>query len=141
MKYINPKVNPSGAFPPVQSTPAPGLLAISDALALQVMQARGFVELNVDDGQVQAVSVLQEKLDRWLADNAPAPTPAEQREEAYDTRAVIAWDGELLTVTAAAQLWQYYAAEGNEKATALQELIREAKAAIRAEFPDEEDAE
>lgn len=69
------------------------------------------------------------------------PAPAEQREEAYDTRAVIAWGGEMLTVTQAAQLWQYYAAEGNEKATDLQVLIREAKASIRAEFPDEEDAE
>lgn len=65
------------------------------------------------------------------------PTSAQLREEAYDTRPVIEWDGELLTVTAAAQLWQYYAAEGSVKADELQALIAQAKAAIRVEFPEE----
>lgn len=67
-------------------------------------------------------------------------TPADLREEAYNTRATIEWGGEMLTVTQAAQLWQYYAAEGSEKAAQLQVLIAQAKAAIREEFPDEEDA-
>lgn len=66
------------------------------------------------------------------------PTPAELRENAYDTEAIISWDGELITVTAAAQLWQYYAAEGNAKADELQALIAAAKAEIRTKYPDEE---
>lgn len=66
------------------------------------------------------------------------PTPAEKREEAYNTLAIVAWDDEMLTVTQAAQLWQYYAAEGSEKAAQLQAAIAEAKVGIRAMYPDEE---
>ena len=78
---------------------------------------------------------------KWTAGVMPEPaalTPTQQREEAYNTLAIVAWDGEMLTVTQAAQLWQYYAAEGSEKAAQLQVLIAQAKAAIREEFPDEE---
>ena len=67
------------------------------------------------------------------------PTPAQLREEAYNTQAVIAWDGSMLTVTEASQEWQYYAAEGNTaKTDALTVLIAEAKASIREQYPDEE---
>ena len=81
---------------------------------------------------------------KWTPGEVPElgtmiPTPAEQREEAYDTRAAIEWDGKMLTVTQAAQLWQYYAAEGSEKAAQLQTLIAAAKETIRAEYPDEEE--
>ena len=65
-----------------------------------------------------------------------SPTPAEQREEAYNTEAIIPWDGQYITVTAAAQLWQYYSAEGNAKAEELQTLIAQAKATIREKYPD-----
>ena len=67
------------------------------------------------------------------------PTPAQLREEAYNTQAVIPWDGEMLTVTEASQKWQYYAAEGNTaKTDELTALIAEAKASIREQYPDEE---
>ena len=66
------------------------------------------------------------------------PTPSQQREEAYNTQAIIAWDGEMLTVTEASQKWQYYAAEGNTaKTDELTALIAEAKAKIREQYPDE----
>lgn len=52
----------------------------------------------------------------------------------YDKQIFV--DGEVLT---AEQLWQYYAAEGSEKAAHLQELIAAAKQTIRDQFPDEED--
>lgn len=66
------------------------------------------------------------------------PTPAQLREEAYNTQAVIAWDGEMLTVTESSQKWQYYAAEGNaEKTEKLTPLIASAKQAIREQYPDE----
>ena len=71
----------------------------------------------------------------------PVLTPAEQREEAYNTQAVIEWDGEMLTVTQAATKWQYYAAEGSAKADELQVLIATAKQTIREQYPDEEGAE
>ena len=67
------------------------------------------------------------------------PTPAQQREEAYNTQAIISFGGEMLTVTEASQKWQYYAAEGNtDKTDALTALIAEAKASIREQYPDEE---
>ena len=66
---------------------------------------------------------------------APALTPAEQREEAYNTARIIPWEGGTITVTDAAQLWQYYAAEGNPKADELTALIATAKAEIRAQYP------
>lgn len=73
-------------------------------------------------------------------ETAPAPemTPAEQRERAYDTEPCVAWGGEMLTVTQAAQQWEYYAAEGRtDKTDALTALIAAAKEKIRAEWPDE----
>lgn len=70
---------------------------------------------------------------------APIIPPAQLRENAYNTQAVIAWDGEMLTVTEASQKWQYYAAEGNtDKTDELTALIAEAKSSIREQFPDEE---
>lgn len=69
---------------------------------------------------------------------APAPTPAEQREKAYNEERLIEWGGDMLTVTEAATLWQYYAAEGSEKAQTLTGLIVEAKETIREKYPDVE---
>lgn len=66
-----------------------------------------------------------------------ALTPAEQREQAYNTERLIEWDGDMPTVTEAATLWQYYAAEGSEKATELTALIVAAKETIRAKYPDQ----
>lgn len=77
----------------------------------------------------------------WTPSDRPAAeerTPAELREEAYNTQAVIEWDGEQLTVTEASQLWQYYAAEGSAKAAELTALIAAAKANTRALYPDPE---
>ena len=62
---------------------------------------------------------------------------AEQREMTYNTDQIIAWGGAMLTVTEAAQKWQYYAAEGNTaKMYALTALIEAAKAEIRVKYPD-----
>lgn len=67
---------------------------------------------------------------------APAPAPAEQREKAYNEERLIEWNGDMLTVTEAATLWQYYAAEGSEKAQMLTTLIVKAKEAIRGKYPE-----
>lgn len=65
-------------------------------------------------------------------------TPAQQREKAYNEERLIEWGGDTLTVTEAATLWQYYAAEGSEKAQTLTGLIVEAKETIREKYPDVE---
>ena len=70
------------------------------------------------------------------------PTAAQLRENEYNTKKVVEWDSAVITVTEASQKWQYYAAEGNtEKASKLTELIAEAKANIREQYPDEEVSE
>ena len=68
-----------------------------------------------------------------------ALSPADLREQAYNTEAVIEWEDNMITITEAAQLWHYYAAEGNDKAEELTELIAAAKQAIREMYPDTEE--
>lgn len=88
----------------------------------------------------------EQDISNWLYVNGeyvfapmqPTITPAQQREEAYNTAKIIPWDGGYITVTEAAQLWQYYAAEGNHKAEELTALIANAKAEIREQFPEVE---
>jgi len=114
-------------------TPPEGWAAVPEALGALQNFPYGDVEVEERDG-VPTVT-------RWRSGTAPSPpepTPAERREAAYDTEAWIPWDGDMLTVTQAAQLWQYYAAEGSGKADALQALIAAAKAQIRERYPDPE---
>ena len=63
-------------------------------------------------------------------------TSAQLREQAYNNDKVIDWEGQMITITEASQLWQYYAAEGSLKATLLQELIANAKTNIRLKYSD-----
>lgn len=88
-----------------------------------------FVDIEVKDGVVVSMTA-------GTVPEPEQPEPAKLREEAYNTEKVIEWEGELLTVTEAAQLWQYYAAEGNDKANTLTDLIAHAKAEIREKYPD-----
>lgn len=62
----------------------------------------------------------------------------ELRENAYNTQAVIRWEDKMITVTEAARLWQYYAAEDNKKADELSSLIKQEKNKIRDTYPDDE---
>ena len=98
-----------------------------------------FGEPDPERGEIPLVMTMT----KWTPGEIPAPaesalTPAQQREEAYNTQPIIEWDGELLTVTQAAQKWQYYAAEGDTaKAEELTALIAAAKQTIREQYPDE----
>ena len=66
--------------------------------------------------------------------------PAKRREQAYNAVPCIKWGGNMLTITDASQQWVYYAAEGDTaKTDELTALISEAKAAIRAQYPDGEE--
>ena len=86
-----------------------------------------------EDGSISRRTPEEIESDRAAA---PALSPAQQREEAYNTAQIIPWEGGTITVTEAAQLWQYYAAEGNPKADELTVLIAAAKSGIRAQHPD-----
>lgn len=117
---------------------APETFPIPDGWAIipEDMETPGFPfgEITVDDSTPPVVT-------SWTPGEMPEPetlTPAQQRENAYNTEAIIEWDGGMITVTEAAQLWQYYAAEGNEKADMLTALIAQAKAEIREKYPDVE---
>lgn len=84
------------------------------------------------------VDMTPEEIASMETATAPELTPAEQREQAYNTEPCVAWDGAMLTVTEAAQRWAYYAAEGrSDKTDALTVLIAAAKASIRERWPDE----
>lgn len=65
-------------------------------------------------------------------------TPEELREQAYETEKLIEWDGVMLTVDGANDMFLRYTAEGNTKADELTALIAAAKAGIRERFPDAE---
>ena len=92
----------------------------------------GSIEAEEIDGRMTVTAMAEGTLPE-----EPALSPAEQREAVYNTAQIIPWDSVTVTVTGAAQLWQYYAAEGNPKAAQLQALIAAAKADIRAQIPDE----
>ena len=121
--------NLSGSFSTVPS----GWAVIPNDMAIPNFP---FGEVTVDETQTPPV------VTGWTPLPIPEPekpTPAQLREEAYNTQAVIPWDGEMLTVTEASQKWQYYAAEvDTAKTDELTALIAEAKASIREQYPDEE---
>lgn len=65
-------------------------------------------------------------------------TGAELRENAYETEAIIDWQGDKITVDDANRLWYAYTAEGKVAiAQELTALIAGAKQEIREKFPDE----
>lgn len=109
-----------------------GWVEVPPELVATVNNCGGYCDLEMDDtGALIGVTPRERPA-------PPEPTPAEKREAAYNTEKIIDWEGEQLTVTEAAQLWQYYSAEGDsEKAEALTALISEAKQAIREKYPDE----
>ena len=63
-------------------------------------------------------------------------TPVELREKAYETEKCIEWEGTMMTVDEANDMFLKYNAEGNTKSDELTTLIAAAKAEIRERFPD-----
>ena len=63
-------------------------------------------------------------------------TPMELREKAYETEKCIEWDGNIMTVDEANDMFLKYNAEGNAKSDELTVLIAASKAEIRERFPD-----
>lgn len=112
---------------------------LPSALLQDYISTMGFATLTVEDNTVVSVEPNEEAYNNYM-DTHPViiTTPSEMREKAYNDNAIIDWYEKHITVTEAAQLWQYYAAEGNEdKTSELSALIAEAKSKIREEYPDE----
>lgn len=107
---------------------------------IEVEEVEHTRESMIPDAEPETYTVMT--VTSMTAGTVPEPeplTPAQLREEAYNAQAIISWNGEMLTVTQAAQQWAYYAAEGDTaKTDDLTALISEAKAAIREQYPDEE---
>lgn len=138
MWYINAQPDATGNYGNPASA---GAVKLPEELLASYLDTLGFAVVTVESGAVTAVEVNQAALDAYRAAE-PRPTPQQQRENAYNTLAIIAWDGGVITVTAAAQLWQYYAAEGDTETIAeLTALIAAAKAQIREQFPDNAESE
>lgn len=76
------------------------------------------------------------KVWRRLPDPAP-PTPAQQRENAYQTEPVCMYGNGVYTVDYMNKLWYEYSAEGDaEKVSTIQASIVEGKQIIRERYPD-----
>lgn len=115
-----------------------GVLPEGWALIPEDMDTPNFPYGEVEAAEVDGVVTVT----KWTPGELPVPevippTPAQQREEAYNTHPLVEWEGEQLTVTQAAQKWQYYAAEGSAKADELQALIAAEKQTIREQYPEE----
>lgn len=134
MKVLEIAALPNGAH---RNQTFHGVLLDGWAIIPDDMETPNFPFGEVDVAEVDGVMTVA----KWTAGQHPEavkPTPTEQRENAYNTDPVIEWGGEMLTVTQAATMWQYYAAEGSEKASELQALIATAKQTIREQYPDKE---
>ena len=108
------------------------VLCADDGFILRTDKAEDYQRQTFEDGVLTLTNVpVRERV-------VPELSPTQQRERAYNTQAIIQWDGRRLTVTQAATKWYYYAAEGSAKADELQALIVAAKENIRAQYPDEE---
>lgn len=81
MKYIQATPNEAGAYPPPQSTPAEGLIALTDEQAEAVVAAGGFVTITTG-GEV-TVTPNPESLAAWK-ESHPEPT-TEPTTEPTDT--------------------------------------------------------
>lgn len=75
MYYINATPNESGSYGNPTSLPFPGSVALPDELLDAYIQAKGFVYLEVEDGEVVTVEVNQEALGAYLAEHPDQPEP------------------------------------------------------------------
>lgn len=140
MNYINKMPNENGNYGNPHSNFHEGEIGLPDSLLPAYLESNGFVNVEVDNNNIATqVTRNVEAYEAYQRSLPPpyVPTPAEQREQAYNSLEIVEVGDSKITVTAAAQLWQYYAAEGNPIADELQEKIAAAKAHIREMYPDE----
>lgn len=87
MYYINATPNESGNYGNPMGQPFPGCVALPDELLGPYIEAKGFVFLEIENGEVVAVEVNQEALDAYLAEHPdqPEPEPEPTADEILDT--------------------------------------------------------
>ncbi|MBQ3403994.1 MAG: hypothetical protein IJG63_01070 [Oscillospiraceae bacterium] len=143
MVYIKTEADINGAHSEYQISSVPyeqlpeGWAEIPEGLLEKWESFRPYVKLSMENG---LITDIEDDAEARAAAPVITDAPARLRERAYDSRELIQWpedSGEYLTVSGAAKLWMYYLAEGNTATSAaLSALIADAKAAIRAEYPD-----
>ena len=86
MYYIESKSNVVGNYGQLMCQPFPDCVALPDDLLGPYIEAKGFVYLEVEDGEVVSVEVNQEALDAYLAEHPdqPEPEPEPTTEELFD---------------------------------------------------------
>lgn len=75
MYYINAMPRESGDYGNPMGQPFPLCVALPDELLDAYIQAKGFVYLEVEDGEVVTVEVNQEALGAYLAEHPDQPEP------------------------------------------------------------------
>ena len=73
MWYINATPRESGDYGNPMGQPFPDCVALPDELLGPYIEAKGFVYLEVEDGEVVAVEVNQEALDAYMAEHPGQP--------------------------------------------------------------------
>ena len=73
MFYINATPNESGNYGNPMGQVFPGCVALPDELLGPYIEAKGFVYLEIENGEVVAVEVNQEALDAYLAEHPDQP--------------------------------------------------------------------
>ena len=73
MYYINATPNESGNYGNPMGQVFPGCVALPDELLGPYIEAKGFVYLEIENGEVVAVEVNQEALDAYLAEHPDQP--------------------------------------------------------------------
>lgn len=86
MWYINATPNESGDYGNPMGQVFPGCVALPDDLLGPYIKAKGFVYLELEDGEVVAVEVNQDALDAYLAEHPdlPEPEPEPTSEELFN---------------------------------------------------------
>lgn len=86
MYYINATPNETGDYGNPMGQPFPSCVALPDELLGDYIEAKGFVYLEIENGEVVAVEVNQEALDAYLAEHPdqPEPVPEPTTEELLD---------------------------------------------------------
>lgn len=75
MWHINATPRESGDYGNPMGQVFPGCVALPDELLGPYIEAKGFVFLEVEDGEVVAVEVNQEALDVYLTEHPDQPEP------------------------------------------------------------------
>lgn len=94
MWYINATPRESGDYGNPVSNVFPGCVALPDDFLGPYIEAKGFVYLEIENGEVVAVEVNQEALDAYLAEHPDQPEPEpEQTPDVWDELAAAIREG------------------------------------------------